>query len=102
MLTFNEVIALVNSFKKRISDAQEDINWDNLGPVVAGLKGKLVMVQMNSRIDPQRKTPTVAQLEEAKRTGKRAEGDIMKHPMTGKELVKYWPQITDIYGLVPA
>lgn len=81
---------------------EEDINWDNLGPVVSPLKGKTVMTQMNSKIDQQRKTPTASQIEEARKTGKRAEGDIMKHPMTGKDIIKYWPNIVEVYGLVPA
>lgn len=81
---------------------EEDINWDNLGPVVAGLKGKLIMTNMKSKVDKERKTPTVAQIEEARKTGKRAEGDIMRHPKTGKELIKYWPNIVEVYGIVPA
>lgn len=79
-----------------------DINWDNLGPVVSGLKGKTIMTQMNSRIDEQRKTPTSAQIAEAKKLGKRAEGDVMFHPKTNKKMVKYWPNIVEIFGLVPA
>ena len=82
--------------------ASEDINWDNLGPVIADLKGKIIMTQMNSRIVPERRTPTQAQIETAKKSGKRAEGDIMKHPKTGKDMVKYWPNIVEIFGLVPA
>lgn len=81
---------------------EEDINWDNLGHVVASLKGKIVMTCMNSRIDKQRKTPTVAQVELAKKSGKRAEGDVMKHPITGKELIKYWPNVVEIYGVIPS
>lgn len=81
---------------------KEEINWDNLGPIVAYLKGNIVMTNMNSKIDKQRKTPTSSQIEEARKTGKRAEGDIMKHPMTGKELIKYWPNIVEVYGIVPA
>ncbi len=80
---------------------KEDINFSNLGPAVASLKGKLIMTRMNSRIDPQRRTPTTAQVEAAKKLGKRAEGDIMKHPKTGKEMVKYWPNIVEIFCLAP-
>ena len=79
----------------------EDINFSNLGPAVAGLKGKCILTQMNSRIDPQRRTPTAAQVEAAKKLGKRAEGDIMKHPKTGRDMVKYWPNIVEIFGLAP-
>lgn len=81
--------------------AKEDINWDNLGPVIAPLKGKVILTCMNSRIDEQRKTPTSVQLEEARKTGKRAEGDVMKHPVTGKKLIKYWPNVVEVYGLKP-
>lgn len=76
-----------------------DVSWDNLGPVLAPLKGKIILTQMSSRVTPQLKTPTAAQIATAKAAGKRPEGDVMKHPKTGKDLIKYWPQIVDVYGL---
>jgi hypothetical protein len=91
----------VKELLKNLEIPEEDINWDNLGPVIAPLKGKLIMTQMNSRIDPQRRTPTTVQIEAAKKTGKRPEGDIMKHPKTGRDMIKYWPNVVEIFGLSP-
>jgi len=79
---------------------EAEINWDNIN--VDSLKGKIVYTQMNSRVDEQRKTPTTAQLNDPANKGKHpnAIGEIMKHPVTNKKLVKYWPQIVEIYGIV--
>lgn len=64
--------------------------------------GKLCYAQMSSNITEQRKTPTASQIEAAKKAGKRPEGDVMKHPVTGKALIEYWPQIDQIFGLAPS
>jgi len=61
--------------------------------------GKLCLVQMSSNVTEQRKTPTASQIEAAKKAGKRPEGDVMKHPVSGKNLIEYWPQIDEIFGL---
>ena len=82
-------------------EIEEDApEWDSLGPVIEVLRGKLVLTEMRSKIDERRKTPTSKQIAEAKKAGKRPEGDIMTHPITGKKLVDYWPQVVQIYGLV--
>ena len=75
------------------------INWDN--PDVSPLRGKLILTQMSPDIEPQRKNPTAAQIEAAKKTGARPEGDVQKHPVTGAPLINYWPKIREIFGLAP-
>lgn len=78
----------------------ESINWDNID--CTPLLGLLVFCQMSPDAEPQRKNPTAAQIEAAKKENKRPEGDIMKHPITGQPLVNYWPQIREIFGLAPS
>jgi hypothetical protein len=75
--------------------------WDNLEVLIKPLLGKIVLTQMESDIDEQRKTPTQAQLLEAKKKGIHPSqaGSIMKNPITGKQEIKYWPKIVQIYGL---
>jgi len=83
--------------------------WDKLGldgskedpenPNVKQLEGICFYAQMSSRPDEQRKTPTAEQIALAKSKGQRALGDIMKNPVTGKALCKYWPQIDEIFGV---
>lgn len=62
---------------------------------VSGFKGKVVLTQMNSKITEMRKTPT------AEQAAKGQQGDIQKHPFTGKPLIQYWPQVQEIFGLAP-
>lgn len=94
------------NIRSRVKDTLEklgyegEIDWDNLN--VDALKGKLVYVQMSANIVQQRKEPTLEQIAAAKKSGKRAEGTIMKHPVTGKELIQYWPQIDEIFELAPS
>lgn len=75
------------------------LDWDNLN--LSQLKGKCILTQMNSEVDYQRKNPTTKQLEEAKAKGVRAEGDVMKNPVTGKDEIFYKPRIVKIYALAP-
>lgn len=74
---------------------------DKENPDVKQLEGKIVCCAMSANPDPKRRTPTAAQIAEAKKKGVKPEGDIMKHPLTGKKLCTYWPQIDEIYGLAP-
>lgn len=78
----------------------DEINWDNID--VSVLRGKLILTMMSPDIEPRRKNPTSAQLAEAKKTGRRAEGDILKNPVTGKALIQYWPKIREIFGIAPS
>ena len=80
------------------------LNWDNLGPQLQDLKGKLVLTMMGSQPDARRKTPTAAQIEAAKKQGLKdfsQIGDVMKNPVTGKPLINYWPKCDEIFGLAP-
>lgn len=75
------------------------IDWDNVD--VSGFRGKCILSHMKPDVDEQRKNPTAAQIEEAKRKGIRPEGDVLKHPVTGKALISYWPKIVEIFALAP-
>ena len=78
------------------------LDWsdaDRLNPPVKELIGKVVMTQMDSDEDPQRRTPTAAQIEKAKANKTKPEGDIMIHPVTKKPIYKYYPHIKEIFAL---
>lgn len=98
--------AKTNASRERVKKLYEDaglstegLDYENLN--VDGFKGLAFYVKMDSSITEQRKTPTAAQIEAAKKSGKRAEGDIMKNPVNGKVLVNYYPQVREIFGLCP-
>ena len=67
-----------------------------------GLKGKLLYAQMSADTTFQRKSPTPAQIEDAKKKKTRAEGDIQVHPVTGAKLVTYLPKVREVFGEAPA
>lgn len=76
------------------------INWDNID--TKPLLGKLILTRMYGEPQVRRKNPTAAQLEAAKVKGEKfTQGDIMKHPVTGKELITYKPVLAEIFGLAP-
>lgn len=75
----------------------DEINWDNVD--TKPMLGKLLLTQMESEMQERRKNPTATQIAAAKAKGVRAEGDIMKHPVTGKSLVQYWPKIREVFGV---
>lgn len=75
---------------------------DPENPNVKQLEGLYIMVQMSSDEQVQRKTPTADQIAKAKKSGTRPEGDVMKNPKTGAKLVKYWPQVDEIFGVTTA
>lgn len=80
----------------------DDFNPEN--PDINVLKkaeGLCVLTAMSSKAEERRATPTAAQIEAAKSTRKRAQGDVMKNPRTGKPLVSYRPQINEIFALAP-
>jgi len=70
-----------------------DINFEN--PVLA-FKGKLVYALMQDDAREQRKAPTAEQI------AKRQLGDILKNPITGKPLVRHYPDLVEIFGLAQA
>lgn len=75
------------------------INWDN--PNLNALKGKIALTQMEAEVKEQRGTPSKKDLEEAKKKGidPSQAGPILKDPVTGKQLVQYWPKIKTFFGL---
>lgn len=79
----------------------DDTSIDFNNPDISSFRGKCLFCTVKSKKTEDRKAPTTAQIEEAKASGKRAEGDVMKNPITGEELVSYWPEITEIFGLAP-
>lgn len=68
---------------------------------ITSVKGKVILTQMSAEKQEQRATPTSKEIEEAKAKGARAEGKVQVHPVTGKPLVSYRPQIRQIFGLAP-
>ena len=74
---------------------------DKSNPNVKQFIGKCVLAQMRGKSDPVRRTPTGAQIAAAKKAGKHPEGDIQKNPVTGKEIVKWKSEVTEIFGLAP-
>jgi len=66
--------------------------WDDENP--PSLKGKVVYAGCYGKEQPSYKTPT----DEQKAQGKKV-GDILKDPITGKDVITYVPQIERIYGL---
>jgi len=76
------------------------IDWDNID--TKPFLGKLVYCLMEPDIEERRKNPTPEQIAKAKAANKRAEGDVMVNPITGKPLVNYWPKIRQIFGLAPS
>lgn len=80
----------------------KDFNPENPNPEIEkAIKGKCILTMMSPEIVEQRKNPTLEQIEEAKKKKKRAEGDVMKHPVTGKPLVGYRPLIREVFCLAP-
>jgi hypothetical protein len=73
---------------------------DPENPNMNDLLGKVVFTQMSSEAVEQRKTPTADEIAKAKKAGTRPVGAVMKNPITGKPLIKYWPKIDEIFGVV--
>lgn len=77
----------------------DPVDWEN--PPISVLKGKNWLVGQEAEEKIKRKTPTLAQVEEAKAKGVSPMGDPQKHPVTGKPLVQYWPSVTDVFAVAP-
>ena len=75
---------------------------DPENPNMKELVGLCFLSQMTCEVAEQRKTPTAEQVAKAKKAGTKPQGDLMKHPVTGKNLVKYWPKIVEIFGRAPS
>jgi hypothetical protein len=78
------------------------LNWDNLKPQLDPLRGKVILTQMSAQTEERTKTPTASEIEAGKALGKNVnqiKGAPMLHPVTGKQLTRYWPKIDEIFGL---
>lgn len=80
-------------------DRATSLNPEN--PDLTGLVGLCFYTQMQPDVEEQRKNPTPEQIAAGQKIGKRPEGDIMKHPVSGKALIQYWPKIREVFGLAP-
>lgn len=63
--------------------------------------GLCILTQMSPKTEPRTKNPTSEQIAVAKAKGEYPVGDVMKHPVTGKPLVGYTPEIREIFALAP-
>lgn len=95
-----EFIAMLFPDKPEYAEKFDPENPDQA--MLNEMKGLLILTQMSPDVDEQRKTPTAEQIEKAKKNGTRPEGDVMKHPVTGKALISYRPQIREVFGLAAA
>lgn len=93
-----EFLAMMKVGGKPVIDP-ETVNWDN--PQLSALRGKVFLTSMESEVREERKTPNKAELEEAKKKGIHASqaGKVMKDPVSGKDLIQYWPKIRSFFGL---
>lgn len=80
----------IEKFYKEL-ELDTTLDWENLNTKV--LLGKNVHTVMEANVEIQRKTPTAEQTKFGK------PGDILKHPKTGQNLIKYWPKVKEFYGL---
>jgi hypothetical protein len=69
-------------------------NWQN--PNVKAFENKVILTAMGSEVKRMHKTPTAEQLKNGQK-----QGDVMKDPLTGKEMVFYEPKIIEIFGEAP-
>lgn len=79
-----------------------DVDIDYNNPDTKVLLGKPAYAHLKPEVTEQRKAPNATQIEAAKKLGKRPEGDLLKNPITGKVLIKYWPRLEEIFGPAPA
>lgn len=69
----------------------ENVNFEN--PTL-GFKGKQFMCLLYGDAQPQRRSPTKAELDAGKR-----EGEVILDPVTREPVINYYPKIDRIYGL---
>lgn len=89
---------ITEDFLKPLGIDGESVNWNN-PDLESKLRGKVVLTQMACETQEQRKTPNKVEIEKAKKEGRKPEGEIQKHPVTGRALVQYWPKITKFFAL---
>lgn len=80
---------------------------DNFNPenpdaqMLKDMVGLCVLTQMSPKTEKRTKNPTLEQIATAKAKREYPVGDVMKHPVTGKELIAYRPEIREIFALAP-
>lgn len=94
-----EKILLMNPELKSIVDSMDPDNVSQA--LLDGLKGACFFAVVYSKPEPRRKSPTQAQVEEAKTKGVEPVGDIMKNPITGEPLNYYKIGVGEIFGPAP-
>lgn len=62
-------------------------------PDITLLKGKIVWALVYGDMVAQTKPPTPEEIAAGKRTGQ-----VLKNPVTGKDLISYWPKIDEVFG----
>lgn len=82
--------------KKRLDELTTAFGLPNVEDVenpALDFVGKNVWALVSAQPEPRRKSPTAEQLMA------RQPGDILKNPMNGKPLVRYYPKINEIFGV---
>lgn len=80
----------------------KDFNSENPSQdTLKAMVGKCIMTAMSPKVEPMTATPTSEQIEDAKAKRQRPVGSPMKHPVTGKPLTSYRPQINEVFALAP-
>lgn len=69
--------------------------------MLKAMVGLCVLTQMSPKTEERRKNPTSEQIAKAKEMKAYPQGDVMKHPVSGKALVSYRPEIREIFALAP-
>ncbi len=82
---------------EELENAHKEPNWENID--TKHLLGRLVLTQMEATTQERTKSPTAEQIAKAKANKTKPVGDLMKHPVTGKTLINYWPKINEFFGL---
>lgn len=89
-------------FKDTNPEFVEQFNPENpSAEMMKAMVGKCVLSAMSPKVETMKATPTAEQMEAAKAKNVRPEGSVMKHPVTGKPLIAYRPQINEIFALAP-
>lgn len=74
----------------------DSINWDNFNHTP--IRGKLLFCLMEANVVEKRANPTADELKK----DRKAEGKVLRHPVTKVPLVDYWPTTTEIFDVAPA
>lgn len=69
--------------------------------MLKAMVGLCILTQMSPEKEEKTKNPTSEEIAKAKAKGEYPKGQVMKHPVTGKPLIAYRPQIKEIFALAP-